>query len=100
MIKIYRKLNYRNIELVTPNDTGEIVGVWQASGTKYCTWLGTISRSEARRRGKPVKLIISRVDGYDLAADEYVHGCWTVNGVYAVIDVAIVRSTANTGTEA
>lgn len=92
---LYRKQNYRNIEL-TKNEQGETVGVLCRGGkNEMRPWLGLITRSKARQTGGlSVKLLISRVDGYDLKPGEYVQGCLVADGVYAVVDteVAIISS--------
>ena len=81
------------MELLTPNETNETVPVWQAGGAPcFCKWLGVISRDEAKKLGRPVRLIISRIDSYDLKDDEFVQGCWTSSGVYAVVDVSIISA--------
>ncbi len=95
MHTIYRKQNYRNIEL-TSAEQGATVGVLRRDGKiDYRPWLGLIKRADAKRStGRPVKLLISRVDGYDLANGEYVQGCLSAcGGVYAVIDskVAVIK---------
>ena len=91
---IFRKLNHRNIRL-DDNTEHETVGVMDRGGRAHqVRWLGFISRAEAKRGGRPVKLQISRVDGVDLLPGQFVQGCLVDRGVYAVIDssVAIVRS--------
>ena len=90
MHTIYRKQNYRNIRL--DDDTeGETVGVLTRDGrTHQMRWLGFIKREDARRsRGRPVKLVISRVEREDLQPGQYVQGCLMEEGVYAVIDSAV-----------
>jgi len=91
-MRIYRRQNYRVIELplVANPQERETVGVRQGDRIMYCTWCGIISRSEAKKIGKPVKLCISRIDSRDLDEGEYGHGCHTKHGVYLVTDVAIV----------
>ena len=83
---IFRKQNYRNIEL-TRNEP-ETVGVLLCDGClNYMPWAGVISRLDAKlRRGQPVKLSVSRVDGYDLKPGEYLIGCVIDGSVFAVID--------------
>ena len=88
--KIYRKLNARNVELVTPNDDNEVVGVIFADGVKFHKWLGPINRTEGKKRGRPCRVLLSRVDGYDLKPGEFGHGVWTEQGVYVIADVAII----------
>lgn len=87
---IYRKQNYKNIEL-TRDNPGETVGVLRRDGKiEQRRWLGLITRTDAREsNGKSVKLKISRVDGYDLKEGEYVQGCLIERGVYAVVDTTI-----------
>lgn len=93
MHTLIRKQNYRNILLEDSTD-GETVGVLKRDGSiRQIRWLGFINRRDAKRiRGQPVKLVISRVDGVDLEAGEYVQGCLTDAGVYAVVDsqVAVI----------
>ena len=90
-MRLYRKQNYRNIELpLTASDSHETIGVLQADRIVYIRWLGVISRPEARLTGKPVKVVLSRIDHYDLVEGEYGHGCLTRSGVYVVVDVALV----------
>ena len=58
-------------------------------------WCGFITRADARdSKGKPVKLVISRIDGIDLEPGQYVQGCLVDSGVYAVTDsvVAVIGS--------
>jgi len=80
--------------LVTPNDDNEVVGVMFDDGIKFYKWLGTIARSEAMRKCKPCRLLLSRVDGYDLKAGEFGHGAWTKQGVYLVVDAAIISESS------
>jgi hypothetical protein len=92
-----RKLNHRNIEL-HHSTRGESVGVLRRSGEcSFVPWLGFIDRNDARTRGRPVKLLIARVgrlDGArtrwrDLQPGEYVQGCLTRSGAYAVTDLDV-----------
>jgi hypothetical protein len=92
-----RKLNHRNIEL-HHSSRGESVGVLRRNGDyRFVPWLGFIDRNDARTRGRPVKLVISRVgqlDGArtlwrDLGPGEYVQGCLTRAGAFAVTDTDI-----------
>lgn len=92
-----RKLNHRNIEL-HHSTRGEAVGVLRRSGEySYVPWLGFIDRCDARSRGRPVKLLIARVgrlDGArthwrDLKPGQYVQGCLTRAGAYAVTDTDV-----------
>jgi hypothetical protein len=87
---IYRKQNYRNIRL-DDHTEGETVGVLTRDGRAHqIRWLGFIRREDARRsRGRPVKLVISRVEREDLKPGQYVQGCLMEEGVYAVIDSAV-----------
>ena len=93
MHTIFRKLNHRNIRL--DNDTEhETVGVMDREGKAHqVRWLGFISRTDAKRAGRPVKLQISRVESTDLQPGQFVQGCLVDRGVYAVIDssVAIIE---------
>jgi hypothetical protein len=92
MITLYRRLNYRNIEL-SINTIGEQVGVLRRDGSvRMVRWLGFIDRSEARALpgAVPVKLVVARVvENGDTAVDvprgSYVKGCWIESGAFAVI---------------
>jgi|GEM_PF-1512770 len=90
---LFRKQNYRNIRLEQDTEH-QTVGVLTRDGKDHhVRWLGFIDRAEAKQiRGRPVKLVISRVGRIDLEAGQYVQGCLVENGVYAVTDsqVAIV----------
>lgn len=56
-----------------------------------------ISRQNARRsQGKPVKLVISRVDGEDLVPGQFVQGCLTDYGVFAVLDSRVAIASVQT----
>ena len=90
MHTLVRKQNYRNIELIDSTE-GETVGVVRRDGSvQQIRWLGFINRKDAKRSpGQSVKLAISRVDGADLAPGEYVQGCLTDAGVYAVVDSSV-----------
>ena len=94
MPALCRRLNYRNIELYSTT-RGEAVEVRLASGaTKLVPWLGFVDREDAKAvpDGKPVKIIAARysnsngmaTDWVDMGPDEYVRGCLTKIGVYAV----------------
>lgn len=92
-----RKLNHRNIEL-HHSSRGESVGVLRRNGEyRFVPWLGFIDRKDAIGRGRPVKLVIARVghlDGArtlwrDLRPGEYVQGCLTRAGAYAVTDTNV-----------
>ena len=87
---IFRKQNYRNIRLEDHTE-GETVGVLARDGRSHqIRWLGFIKREDARRsRGRPVKLVISRVGRTDLQPGQYVQGCLVEEGVYAVVDSAV-----------
>ena len=89
--KIIRKFNHRNISLEEQNPDGHTVGVVVDGKVIYKRWLGTISRNDARHTGKPVRLKLSRINGYDLKENEFAHGCWVDEGVYAVTDVIIIK---------
>lgn len=92
MHTLIRKLNHKNIRLDEDSaGSGETVGVMTRSGkAHHIRWMGFISRTDARRSGgKSVKLIISRVDGAELAPGQYVQGCLVANGVYAVLDCEV-----------
>lgn len=59
---------------------------------KLARWLGFITALEARERQdevKPVKLVVSRIDGEDLESGEYVQGCLDSNGAWAVPDTSV-----------
>lgn len=92
-----RKLNHRNIEL-HHTSSGESVGVRRRNGEyRYVAWLGFLDRGEARERGQPVKLLVTRVGRStshgtvwrDLATGQHVQGCLTRQGAYAVIDTDV-----------
>ena len=89
--KILRKLNHRNIILEDSNPDGHTVGVVVDGKVIYKRWLGTISRNDAKHTGRPVRLKLARINGYDLDENEYAHGCWVEEGVYAVTDVVIIK---------
>lgn len=89
-----RRLNHRNIEL-RADTRGEVVGVLRRNGDYgFVPWLGFIDRAEARRTGRPVKLLIARIgtgDGIsthwrDLRMGAHVQGCLTDRGAFAVVD--------------
>ena len=83
---IFRRQNYRNIEL-TRNEPESVGILLKGGGIHYLPWAGVISRQDAKLRGgKPVKLKVSRIDGYDLESGEYLVGCVIEGGAYAVID--------------
>ncbi len=94
---LLRKLNARNIEL--HHDTkGETVGVLIRNGDyRYLPWLGFIERDRAKRIGKPVKLLISRIglesdfstNWQDVKPGRHVLGCRTAKGVYAVVEEGV-----------
>ena len=92
---LFRKQNYRNIRLEQDTEN-ETVGVLTRDGKAHpVRWLGFIDRAEAKQiRGRPVKLVISRVGRIDLEPGQYVQGCLVEGGVYAVTDsqVAVVSS--------
>ena len=89
--KIVRKLNHRNIILEDSNPNGHTVGVVVDGKVLYKRWLGTISRNDAKHTGRPVRLKLARINGYDLKVNEYAHGCWVEEGVYAVTDIVIIK---------
>ena len=97
---IYRRHNYRNIEL-TRNEPGTTVAVLlRGGGLHYVSWAGLISRRDSKiRRGRPVKLKVSRVDGYDLQSGDYLIGSVIDGRAYAVIDTipAVVRAQQEVG---
>ena len=88
---MFRKQNHRNIELHCPNEDGHTVGVLLRDGKlKYYRWCGFMSRQQAKdSRGISIKLSIYRVDDYYLSAGEYVHGCLTDQGAFALIDSSV-----------
>lgn len=94
MHTLFRKQNYRNIRLEQDTED-ETVGVLSRDGKAHqVRWLGFITREEAiQSGGKPVKLVISRVESVDLEPGQYVQGCLVANGVYAITDsvVAVVQ---------
>ncbi len=91
MPALCRRLNYRNIEL-HPDTKGETVGVYMANGrSRQVKWLGFVQLDEAKRldRAKAVKLDVARysdtgIDWIDLQPGEFVQGCLTSEGAYAV----------------
>ena len=91
MPALCRRLNFRNIELHA-DTTGETVGVYMANGkSRQVKWLGFVQLEKAKRldRAKAVKLDVARYsdtgfDWIDLSPGEYVQGCLTSEGVYAV----------------
>ena len=102
-LALLRRLNYRRIAL-TDGEKREDVGVMLPSGeVRIVRWLGFIERREARCApgAKPVRLAdiaaVGRGDGASpawrsLKPNEFVHGCLTADGAWAVYDaeVAIV----------
>ncbi len=94
---IVYKLNHRNIEL--HHDTrGESVGVLLKDGEyRFLPWLGFIERDRAKRIGKPVKLLVSRVGNQgdfgatwtDVEPGKHVLGCRTDKGVYAIVEQGV-----------
>ena len=97
MPALCRRLSFRNIEIF--DDTaGQTVAVRLRNGEfKQVTWLGFIDRIEARRLrdAVPVKLDAVRfsnaagVDWVDLRPNEFVQGCLTADGAYAVTETGI-----------
>lgn len=94
MPAIVWKLNHRNVELY-PDTRGQSIGVRRRDNTVgYVRWLGFVTVDEARNLSgsRPVKLQASRVshesglasNWIDLAPGEFVQGCLTDQGVYAV----------------
>jgi hypothetical protein len=91
MPALCRRLNFRNIEL-HPDTAGQTVGVYMANGkTRQVRWLGFLPLEQARRleRARAVKLDAARYsdtgfDWIDLAPGEFVQGCLTADGAYAV----------------
>jgi hypothetical protein len=91
MPALCRRLNFRNIEL-HPDSPGQTVGVYMADGrTRQVRWLGFLPLDDAKQlpRAKAVKLDVDRysdtgVDWVSLRPGEYVQGCLTAEGVYAV----------------
>jgi hypothetical protein len=78
----------------------ETIGVLKRDGRcRYVKWLGFIDTETARNLGgsKPVKLEVARIgvkaglgnEWRDLDEGEYVMGCLTEEGVYAVADVSL-----------
>ena len=62
----------------------------------YIGWAGVISRQDSKiSGGQPVKLKVSRVDGYDLKPGEYLIGCVIDGRAYAVIDTVPAIVTAD-----
>jgi len=87
---IYRRQNYRNIRLEAGTENETVGVVTRAGGTQQIRWLGFISREDARRSGgRPVKLLISRVEREDLQPGRFVQGCLMAEGVYAVTDTTV-----------
>ena len=64
---------------------------------RYLPWLGFIERDRAKRIGKSVKLLISRIglEGdfgttwQDIEPSKHVLGCRTDKGVYAVVEEGV-----------
>ncbi len=99
MHTLIRKQNHKNITLDEESaGSGETVGVMTRSGkAHYVRWMGFISRFDAvRSSGKSVKLVISRVDSADLVPGQYVQGCLTDSGVYAVLDTEVAILSVDT----
>lgn len=86
-----RRLNFRNIELHA-DSPGQSVGVYMANGkTRQVRWLGFVALEDAKQlpRAKAVRLEVDRysdtgVDWVRLKPGEFVQGCLTAEGVYAV----------------
>ncbi|MEM6483883.1 MAG: hypothetical protein AAF662_02695 [Pseudomonadota bacterium] len=94
MPAIVWRLNYRNVELY-PDTQGQSVGVRRRDNSVvYVRWLGFVSVDDAKSMSgsRPVKLEASRVshesglatNWIDLEPGEFVQGCLTDQGVYAV----------------
>jgi hypothetical protein len=96
MPALCRRLNYRNIEL-RDDTVGQTVGVVLTSGgSRQLPWLGFISLEDAKRMNgaRAVKIEVTRYsdsgfDWIDLGPGEYVQGCLTDRGVYAVTTEAV-----------
>lgn len=100
MPALCRRLNARNIELY-PHTRGETVAVKLTSGeVRHVRWIGFIDLEVARaiKQAIPVKLDVTRYsnkpgawasDWVDLKPGEYVQGCLTVEGVYAVLATGV-----------
>lgn len=95
---LVRQLNKRMIRLDAANVRGETVGVRQRSGEyRYVPWLGFLSREDAVRIGRPVKLKVLRIgherqsatEWIDVPAAQHVQGCLTPEGAYAVVETAV-----------
>lgn len=96
---ISRRFNAKHIAM-DDDSRGETIGVLLRDGRcRYVKWLGFIDRTEAMgmARARPVKLEIARVgvkqglgnQWTDLEDGEYVVGCMTEEGAYAVADVTV-----------
>ena len=99
MPALSRRFNARNVELY-PHTRGEDVGVKLSSGeVKYVRWIGfiDIEIAKAIKSATPVKLKVSRYSNaagwgsgwVDLKPGEYVQGCLTVEGVYAIVTTGV-----------
>ena len=102
MPALCRRLNFRNIEL-HPDTAGQTVGVYMANGkARQVKWLGFIDIEEAKQMqgAKAVRLEVQRysetgIDWTALRPGEFVQGCLTASGVYAVTTprIRLVQST-------
>lgn len=97
-IVLGRWQNKRLIQLDSSNAGRTSVGVRRQNGEyRYVRWLGFVSKDEAKRLGRPVKLEISRVgQGEDFRIEwvevppgRHVQGCLTREGVYAVVEATV-----------
>lgn len=92
-----RYLNKRFIQL-DEHTRGQAVGVLRRSGGyQYVRWLGFISREDAKKLGRPVKLEVRRIGRQDALSVEWkevppgkhVQGCLVREGAYAVVEPAV-----------
>lgn len=100
MPALCRRQNAANVELY-PHTRGATVGVKLVSGeVRYVRWIGFIDIEVAKaiKNAKPVKLEVARYsnnaggwasDWVNLKPGQYVQGCLTVEGVYAVVATGI-----------
>lgn len=97
-------LNWRHYygdRVLCAEQADEVVGYLDRGGNrKYVRWLGFIERAEARclKDARPVRLAdITRIGidewpspvWHDVPSGQWVHGCLTGEGAYAVYDTAV-----------
>lgn len=98
-LAISRKINAKHIAM-HDESKAETIGVLRRDGgCRYVRWLGFIDSEEAKAMAgsRPVKLEVARIgvrqglgnEWTDLTEGQFVMGCLTEEGAYAVADVAL-----------